>query len=165
MIQTSLSFLSWCKILSGALCIWTRQNQPEFEQIKYWIFSHQEIMLNMLPIMVSTENITHILQTCISSVDHLEHSASLLSDSGLLHWLFDISEDKWAELDHCQGRPTKQIKFLQGFPSCCLKETVYTHYATVFYEASSFKNEEEWGRLNTEAMPRKTERNGNIMKW
>lgn len=65
MTQTNLSFLSWCKILSGALCIWTGQNQPEFEQVKNWIFSHQANMINMLLIIVSMENITHILWTCI----------------------------------------------------------------------------------------------------
>lgn len=104
---------------------------------------------------------THIVDLH-SNVDHFEHSASLLSGSWLLHWLFDISEDKWTELEHHQSKLTKQNKYLQDFPPCCF---VYTHYATLFYEAPSFKNEEEWGRCNTEAMTRKTERNGNIMKW
>lgn len=117
--QTFLSFLSWCKILRGALCIWTRQNQPDFEQVKYWIFSHQANMLHMLLIIVATENITHILWTCIQVLIIL--SIQSLCWVALLHWLFDISEDKWTELEHCQGKPTKQNKFLQGFPPCCFE--------------------------------------------
>lgn len=54
--------------------------------------------------------------------------------------------------------PVSKINSFKIFLLAVLKETVYIHYATLFYEASSLKNEEEWGRLNREAMPRKTER-------
>lgn len=36
--------------------------------------------------------------------------------------------------------PLSKINFFKVFFLAVLKETVYTHYATLFYEAPSFKN-------------------------
>lgn len=160
--QTKLSFLSWCKILSDALCIWTRQNQPEFEQVKKkWIFSHQA---NMLLIIVSTENITHILRTCIQVLIILCIQPLCWVAHGCYPDYLTFQKINGLSLDIVRVGSLSKINSFKIFLFAVLKETVYTHYATLFYEAPSFKSEEEWGRLNTEAMPGKTDRNGNIMK-
>lgn len=165
MTQTNLPFLSWSKILSGALCIWTMQNQPEFEPVNYGIFSHQANMLNMLLIIVSTENITNILQTCVQVLIILSIQPLCWVAQGCYTDYLTFQKINGLSLNIVRVGPLSKINSFKIFLLAVLKETVYTRYATLFYEAPSLKNEEEWGRLNREAMPRKTERNGNIMKW
>lgn len=92
------------------------------------IWASQE--LNLFPPSKHVKHVAHIsfyrkhyphLVDLHSSVDHFEPSASLLSGSWLLYWLLNVSGDKWAELEHHQGRFTKQNKFLQDFPPCCFE--------------------------------------------
>lgn len=163
--QKNLSFLSWCKIFSHALYVWTSQNQPEFEEVKYWTFYLQANMLNMLLIIVSTESITHVLWTGIQVLIILSLQPLCWVAQSYYTDYLTFQKINGLSLNVVRVGPLSKINSFSVFLLAVLKETVYTHYATLFYEARSFKNEEEWGRLSTEAMPRKTERNGNIMKW
>lgn len=78
---------------------------------------------------------THILDLH-SSIDHFEHSVSLLSGSvTLIIWHFNGLTLKVARVG-----PLSKLNSFKVFLLAVLKETVYTHYATLFYEAPSFKN-------------------------